>query len=146
MAGLTIQFVRGPRTIGDLQWVVADVTFDDSYAASGGESLTAADLHFTTADPYAKIVKLSADPAGGFTILYSYSDAKLGVYVPGIAIGTAGSATIDDYPLSGTGATATSIGLKNDASSPVRFGPMQEVASGVNLSSLTTRVLAFASK
>lgn len=143
--GLTISTVRGPAVAVDLMWVAADITFDSSYPA-GGESLTAADLGFTAIEPYAKIVQLVATPSGGFGFEYDFSNAKLKVRVPGVAIGDAGSATLDDYPLSGTGATATSIGLKNDATSPVRFGPQQEVVDTANLSSVTVRVLAFATK
>lgn len=143
--GLTIATVRGPKVIGDLLWVAADVTFDNSYPA-GGEALTPANLGFTDIEPYAQIVSLVATPSGGYNFEYDYANRKLKVRVPGVAIGAAGSATLDDYPLSGVGATATSIGLKNDAASPVRFGPQQEVADTLDLHTITVRILAFASK
>lgn len=141
---LTVNLVRGPKIAGDLLWAAADVTFDDSYS-SGGEALTPADFGFTALEPHAQMIQVTASPSGGFNFEYDFANQKLKVRVPGVAIGAAGSATLDDYPLSGTGATTTSIGLKNDASSPVRFGPQQEVGA-VDLSSVTVRVLAFASK
>jgi hypothetical protein len=130
-----------PDVIGGFsQLAVADVLFDNSYA-TGGEALTAGDLGFPTGYT---VVSLVAEPRSGYTFEYDRTNAKLKALVPGVAIGAAGAATIDDFPLSGTGSTATSIGLASTATSPVRFGPQQEVASAVDLSAITTRVVAIA--
>src|SRR4051812_35877969 len=97
-------------------------------------SLTAGDLKFP---PGYVISFLRAEPASGYEFEYVRSTSKLKVRTPGVAIGAAGAVTIDDFPLSGTGATATSIGLASTATTPVVFGPLQEIANAVNLSSIT---------
>lgn len=131
-----------PDVIGGwTQLAVATVLFDSSYA-TGGEALTAADLGFP---PGCTLVLVNAHPAAGFQFEYDYTNAKLKAYVPGVAIAAAGAATLDDFALTGTGAsTARSIGLDNASTSPVRFGPLQEVANTVDLSAVTTRVTAIA--
>lgn len=130
-----------PDIIGGYsQLVVADVLFDSSYA-TGGEALTAADLGFPAGYT---LVFLAAEPAGGFTFQYDRTNAKLKVLAPGVTFGAAGALTLDDFPLSGTGATTASVGLNSAATSPVSFGGQVEVANTVNLSTITTRVVAVA--
>lgn len=127
-----------PDSIGGYTWLtVADVLFDNSYAA-GGESLTPGDLGF---QPGVKIVLLTAEPAGGFTFQYDRAASKLKVLCPGVVTGAAGALTLDDFPMSGVGATPASVGL-SAGNATTRFGGQVEVANAVDLSTITTRVVA----
>jgi len=93
------------------------------------------------------ILNMSLEEIGGFTAEFDKTNKKLKVSVPGVAIAAAGAATIDDFALTGTGAsTARSIGLDSAATSPVRFGPQQEVAATTNLTTLTVRWEALGKK
>lgn len=118
---LAVNMVRGPRTVGDLQWAAADITFDNSYATSG-EALTAANFGFTTAEPYAGIIKLSADPVGGLQFRYDYTANKLLAY-----LGTTDSSGTFSYTPGGgdiKGATAitAAMGTADQASDAVNAG------------------------
>lgn len=65
----------GPKntTLGGLLVVVKDVTFDSSYV-TGGESLTASMLGFTT------VKSVVAPAAGGYVFEYDYVNSKLLAY------------------------------------------------------------------
>lgn len=112
------------------------ITFDSSYDA-GGESLTPNNIGLHN------IENIEIMSASGFYFEYDYTNRKVKVLVPSVVIGAAGAATIDDFPLTGTGAsTARSIGLDNAASGTVRFGAQQEVAASTNLSAVVARFIA----
>jgi hypothetical protein len=113
------------------------LTFDSSYA-TGGESLVPSELGLHT------IENIILHPSAGFSFDYDYAAQKVKVYVPAVVVGAAGAATLDDFPLTGTGATtARSVGLDNAAgSSTVLFGAQQEVAASTNLSSVVVRFSA----
>lgn len=117
----------------------ATVAFDNAYA-TGGESLTAADLGFPVGST---IVLLLAQPRLGFSFEYDYTGKKLLAYCPGVVTTAAGAGVLDDFPLSGVGATAASIGL-TAGNATTRFGGQVEVAAAADLSTVTTRVVAFA--
>lgn len=132
---LTISSLKRTH-LGDRRQHLGVITFDSSYA-TGGESLVPTDVSLHTID------SITFEPTGGYSFEYDYTNQKVKVNVPGVAIAAAGAATIDDFALTGTGAsTARSIGLDSASTSPVRFGPQQEVASTVNLSAITTRFRA----
>lgn len=113
------------------------ITFDSSYA-TGGEALTPENLGMHTID------HIDVRSALGFTFDYDHTNAKLLAYCPGVVIGAAGAATLDDFALSGVGSsTARSVGLDNAAgSSTVRFGGQVEVANAENLATVAARFIA----
>lgn len=113
------------------------ITFDSSYDA-GGESLTPANIGLHV------IETIEILTGSGFVCEYDYAAQKVKALVPSVVVGAAGAATIDDFPLTGTGATtARSVGLDNGAgSSTVRFGALQEVAASTNLSAVVARYVA----
>lgn len=178
-----------PDAIGGFTWfAVAAVTFDNSYA-TGGESLTAADLGF---QPNVTIVQLTAHPASGFHFEYDYTNKKLKAFTPlrkftsaafdaaSLAAVTArdealtvtGVAATDEvvagrgpdaleakYLIKGARATgADTVTARADNHSAAAVDPVSgtftfyvakanmagvEVASAVDLSAVTTRVVAF---
>lgn len=113
------------------------ITFDSSYP-TGGEALVPADLGLHT------IERISFEQGLGFNFEYDYSAQKVKAFCPGIVIGAAGAATLDDFPLTGVGAsTARSVALDNAASAGTqRFGGQVEVANTENLSTVSTRFVA----
>lgn len=117
---------------GAQQTVRGRIAFDSSYPANG-ESLTPAMIGLKTID-YLEVL-----PKSGFTFEYDYTNQKIKVQCPAVVVGAAGAATLDDFPLTGVGATtAVSIGLDAAAGSATnRFGAQQELADTTNLSTLT---------
>ena len=127
-----------PDIIGGFTYLqVADCTFDSAYV-TGGESLTAGDLGFP---PGVKVVLLNAEPEDGFAFQYDRANSKLKVLCPGVVTGAAGAGTLDDFPMSGVGATAASIGL-TAGNTTTRFGGQVEIANAVDLSTVVARVVA----
>lgn len=128
-----------PDVVGGHTYLqVADITFDASYP-TGGEALSAGDLGF---QPGVKIVLLEAEPEDGFSFLYDRTNAKLKVLCPGVVTGAAGAGVLDDFPMSGVGATAASVGM-TAGNATTRFGGQVEVAATTDLSTITARVVAF---
>lgn len=124
-------------TFGNKRVITADIDFDSSYP-TGGESLVAADLKHLK-----KIDFLVASPNDGFTFEYDYTNSKLKALCPGVVTTAAGAGTLDDFPLSGVGATSASIGL-TAGNTTTRFGGQVEVASTADLSTVTdVKVWAF---
>lgn len=122
-------------TFGNKKITVADIDFDSSYP-TGGESLTAAQLGMK------KIELLIATPKTGFSFEYDYANSKLKALCPGVVTGAAGAGTLDDFPLSGVGATSASVGL-TAGNTTTRFGGQVEVANTADLSTITdVRVMA----
>lgn len=118
---------------GNQRVVVGNIDFDSSYP-TGGESFTAADLGLRVID----LVVLQSG-SKGFVYEYDYTNSKVLVYTQGVAHGAAGAVTLDDYPVTaGPGATASSsISREASATSPLRIGPMKEIASTDDLSTVT---------
>jgi hypothetical protein len=110
------------------------IAFDSSYPA-GGESLTAADVSLHT------IERIEFEPALGFTFAYDYTNKKVKAFCPGVVTTAAGAGVLDDFPLSGVGATAVSVGM-TAGNTTTRFGGQVEVADTVDLSTVTTRYVA----
>jgi hypothetical protein len=118
------------------------VDFDASYP-SGGEPLTTADLGFS--DLAADLVVIPIEKSG-FSLEYDGANSKLKVLVPAVVTGAAGAGTLDDFPMSGVGATAASVGM-TAGNTTTRFGAQKEVADTTDLSTLTGVVLlAFGKK
>lgn len=133
--GLTITKIRRVNA-GSCKVGVFDVDFDSSYPA-GGESLTAANLGFNTVD------LVICAPKSGFSFDYDYTNSKLKVLCPGVVTTAAGAGTLDDFPLSGLGATTASVGL-TAGNATTRFGAQVEIADTVDLSTLTdVRIIVF---
>lgn len=120
-------------TAGNQHIVTGTIAFDSSYPA-GGEAFAAADLGLRTVD-----LMLIQSGSAGFVYEYDYTNSKVKVYTQGVAHGAAGSVTLDDYPVSaGPGATASSsISREASATSPLRMGPMKEIAASDDLSTVT---------
>lgn len=104
------------------------ITFDSSYP-SGGEALTPANIGLHT------IERIVFSEALGFKAEYDYANQKVVVKCPSVVTGAAGAGTLDDFPMSGVGATSASIGL-TAGNATTRFGGQQEVADTTNLSTL----------
>lgn len=105
------------------------IAFDSSYP-TGGESLTAANVGLKT------IERITFEDVAGFSFTYDYTNAKVLAKCPGVVTGAAGSGTLDDFPMSGVGATAASVGM-TAGNATTRFGGQVEVASTEDLSTLT---------
>lgn len=71
------------------------------------------------------------DDSVGHFWKYDATNNKLRCYVQGVVVGAAGSQTLDDFPITaGDGVTAdTHLSLKA-GSATVRFGVLQEMATG----------------
>ncbi len=110
------------------------ITFDASYPA-GGEALTPENLGLHTID------HIDVRTALGFSFDYDHATAKLKAYCPGVVVGAAGAVAVDDFPLSGVGASAISISLSAGATTQ-RFGGQVEVADTVDLSTVASRFIA----
>lgn len=121
---------------GNKREAVYDVVGPTSYTTDG-DSLTAANLGYKTIH-YARAVEKAGS---GFEWRYDHTNSKLKCLCPGVVTTAAGAGTLDDFPLSGTAATAASIGL-TAGNATTRFGAMPQVASTVDLSGETVRIHA----
>lgn len=131
---LTNTFINRVK-FGNKRVHTLDIDFDSSYP-TGGESLTASDLGLH------KVELLLASPKTGFSFEYDYTNSKLKAMCPGVVTGAAGAGTLDDFPMSGVGATAASVGL-TAGNTTTRFGGQVEVANTADLSTITdVRVMA----
>lgn len=136
---LTIAITRR-AVMGDQNVISGTIAFDNAYA-TGGKSLAPSDLGL-------RIIDLFIPQSGksGFAFEYDYTNNKILVYTQGVAHGAAGAVTLDDYPVTaGPGATSgASVSREASATSPVRWGPLKEVANSDDLSTLTgVRFIAY---
>ena len=117
---------------GNLRYAYVRVAFDSSYP-TGGESFVPSDVGMR------EFVDVKIHPTSGFVFEYDYTNEKILVYTQGVAHGSAGSVTLDDYPVTaGPGATSgASISREASATSPLRMGPLKEIASTDDLSTVT---------
>lgn len=130
---ITVNIDRaGNHYLGSIRMVIASIDLDSSYT-NGGYSLTPSMLGLAT------IVDLNAKPRAGVAFDYDYTNKTLKCFVPGVSVGVAGAATIDDFPINGLGGTSgRSIGMDSSAGgTAVRFGVELEAANGTNLSTIT---------
>lgn len=74
MALATVDNLLGSFVVGDRRVVIADFAFDSSYP-TGGESLTPANLGFTS-----RIDFLFAEPKSGYNFVYDRANQKLLAY------------------------------------------------------------------
>jgi hypothetical protein len=126
------------NSLGAWKLGIADVTMDASYP-TGGELLAIADWGLVTV---AYIVLI--DGAQGFHGVWDYTALKLVVYTMGITTGGTGAAAD-----SGSGALITdtagaeTVIHANDsvASTTYDFGPLKEVPSTTDLSTVKFRVM-----
>lgn len=84
---------------------------------------------------------LDSDSPSGLQWKYDKTNNKLRGYVQGVKHGAAGSATLDDYPIttaSEVGTTAGSISREASATSPVMYGRMIELRSATDAPASTT--------
>lgn len=118
--------------VGQQTMVQGTLAFDSSYP-TGGEPVTAAMIGAGVID------HMSVPPHMGMSFEWDKTNSKILAYVQGVTIGAAGAATLDDFPISGLGSTAsTSVSLNNDAAAGViHFGVQKEVAASTNLSTVT---------
>lgn len=116
--------------IGDRWLTIREVDFDNSYP-TGGEPLTYKQLGCAVAPD----IVIALDRLG-FSFEYDKTNQKLKALCPGVVTGAAGAGTLDDFPMSGVGATAASIGL-TAGNTTTRFGGSVEVANTADLSTLT---------
>jgi len=116
------------------------IAFDNSYA-TGGESLTAADMGLRVVD------FISFQPQIGFVFEYDYTNSKVKVYTQGAAHAAAGAATLDDYAVTAGPGVSSGISIAREASAGAvtsRWGPLKEIANTDDLSTITSvRVVAF---
>lgn len=118
---------------GNLRYAYVKVDFDSSYP-TGGESLTPADVGMR------EFVDVKIHPTSGFLFEYDYTNEKILAYTQGAAHATAGSATLDDYPVTAGPGVTGSISISREASAgaaTARWGPMKEVANTDDLSTVT---------
>lgn len=116
--------------IGDRWLTLREVDFDNSYP-TGGEPLTWKQLGFIVAPDF-----VTAFDKLGFSFEYQKATQLLVARCPGVVTTAAGAGTLDDFPLSGVGATTASIGL-TAGNATTRFGGAVEVANTTDLSTLT---------
>lgn len=114
------------------QAVIADVTFDTSYDATG-EPLSAAELGFAM-----RIDFCLAAPAGGLIFEYDHSTGRLRAFYPTGGV-TASPGTLSDPRVTSGASTASAV---NATTPDITPGRGKEVATGSNLSSITCRVFA----
>lgn len=130
---LTVAINRsGNHYLGSMRMVVASIDLDSSYS-SGGYTLTPSMLGLVT------IIDFSTRNRAGVAFEYDYDNQKLKAFVPGVSVGVAGAATVDDMPINGlAGTSARSLSLDTGAAgTSVRFGVELEVSNGTNLSTVT---------
>lgn len=132
--GLTVTKTGDWQIIaGNARMCKVQIAFDSSYP-TGGESLTAADLGLKTID------FISIQAKNGLVFEYDYTNFKVLAFTQGILVGTAGSATLDDYPVTaGPGVTGSlSVSFDNAIGAGThRFGALKEVPSTNDLSTVT---------
>lgn len=118
--------------MGNFHSVAGAIAFDASYP-TGGELLAPGDIGL------GHIAFMWVPPKSGFVFEYDYTNQKLMAFTQGVAHGAAGSVTLDDYPVTaGPGATASSsISREASATSPLLLGPMKQIASTDDLSTVT---------
>ena len=130
---LTVNVTR--RIIsGNQRIVVGNVDFDSSYP-TGGESFTAADLGLRVID----LVVLQSG-SKGFAYEYDYTNSKILVYSQGAAHATGGAVTMDDYAVTAGPGVTSGISLSFETGAGAithRWGPMKEIASTDDLSTVT---------
>ena len=127
---LTISITRR-NTMGHQHVVSGTIAFDSSYA-TGGEAMAPSALGLSTID------LMLVESTKGLTYEYDYTNSKLKAYAQGALVGTAGSATMDDFPVTaGPGVTgSTSLSLAS-GSGTVTWGTLKEVPSTNDLSTIT---------
>lgn len=115
---------------GDRWLTIREIAFDTSYP-TGGEPLTYKQLGLAARPDV--VIPLSRL---GFSFEYDKANEKIKALCPGVVTTAAGAAALDDFPLSGVGATAASIAL-TAGNTTTRFGGQVEVANAANLATLT---------
>ena len=107
-AGLTLTKQR-TTSMGVYKVTMADVLFDNSYAGSGGEALTAATLGLTSVD----FVMITPDSTGAAGYNFGYANAKLwcGGLENTLAIDPAAVTHVVTY----LGANMDYVGVKGDS-------------------------------
>lgn len=130
---LSIKRVGNPTVFGDKRVLLADVTFDNSYAA-GGEAYTPQDFGMNLA-----VELLVPAPAGGLVFEPDHANNKLKAMYP--TGGAAPAALGDPSVVVPAGATGvTSAAAQPNLTETAGVG--KEVAAATDLSSITCRVLA----
>lgn len=119
------------KNIGSLSAARVTVDFDSSYP-TGGESFTPADVGMRVFE------FVSIESKGGLTYEFDYTNNKIKAYAQGVLVGSAGSQTLDDFPVTaGVGVTAdTHLSLKS-GSATIGLGALKEVPDTNDLSSIT---------
>lgn len=112
------------------------ITFDSSYA-TGGEDLTPEMLGLHT------ISDISVKAANGWIFEYDFSARKLKAFSQGAVTGaTAVSGTTGALMLTDAGVEGTARLQSSAISSTYKWGPLLEVSSTTNLSTVAARFIA----
>ena len=124
---------------GNVRMVNVQVAFDSSYP-TGGEALAATDIGLRT------VLYMAVQPKSGFSFEYDYTNSKLQAFSQGVAHATGGAVTMDDYAATAGPGVSASISMSFETGAGAvthRWGPMKEIASTDDLSTLTgVRVFA----
>lgn len=133
--GLTVSIVKLTKNIRQ-KVVVADITYDSSYA-SGGESLTPAMLGLNTIDLMLTSIK------SGYLFEYDYSNQKLkALYARPAVTGTL-AASIDSGATPVTSSAANGAVVTLSGNPAVAAAVAGDVTASTDLSTITVRVMAF---
>lgn len=131
---------RKRNSVGSLYSVIADVTFSGSYVNGGSSEAISSD-----ALGLARVDSIHIQPKGGYSFEYDYTTGYVKVM-------QSAALTVYQNASPTGGAVATKIGgaptpkLEANNSTPadqsVQTGPLVEVTTGTNLSTITTRLEA----
>lgn len=130
---LTVSIVKRDKNLNQ-RLTYADVTFDSSYA-TGGESLTPAQLGLTVIDFF------EVDSNPGYLFKYDYTNQKLKAYFTTAAVTGTLAATVASGATPVTSGSANGTGIVTLAGNPaIAAAAGAEVTASTNLSTLTIRV------
>lgn len=125
------------QTLGTWNFGVADVTMDSSYP-TGGESIDPSDFGIDTT-----VYICLVDSPSGYVGVWDYTNSKLKVYTQGITTGsTAAADSTSGALVEDTAAAETAFRAMGTAiDTTYDMGPLKEVPSATDLSSVKFRVL-----
>jgi hypothetical protein len=125
--------------LGNKRFHSGTITFDNSYT-TGGLALAAGAIGMHSLD------QLLIFPTAGYNFDYDYSGAKALAYTQGAATGaTAAAGTTGTLMLTDAGVEGTARLQSAAASTTFKWGPLREVTSTTDLSTVAAKFIALGS-